>query len=104
MLVQPGRVASPRRVLRSRVPPGVSTLGKRDIRSERTSPAAGDRRVLAREWKREQESRNLFEQVGAALFGEEDPPVGPAADPVSIPIEQGAVGARRTPAPQPPPA
>ncbi|WP_146083245.1 DUF6531 domain-containing protein [Rathayibacter rathayi] len=86
-------------MLRSRVPPGVSTLGKRDIRSERTSPAAGDRRVLAREWKREQESRNLFEQVGAALFGEEDPPVGPAADPVSIPIEQGAVGARQTPAP-----
>ncbi|PPG65833.1 hypothetical protein, partial [Rathayibacter rathayi] len=55
--------------------------------------------MLAREWKREQESRNLFEQVGAALFGEEDPPVGPAADPVSIPIEQGAVGARQTPAP-----
>ncbi|PPF62151.1 type IV secretion protein Rhs [Rathayibacter tritici] len=57
------------------------------------------RRVLAREWKREQDSRNLFEQVGAALFGEEDPPVGPAAEQVSIPIEQGAVGARQTPAP-----
>ncbi|WP_153038791.1 DUF6531 domain-containing protein, partial [Rathayibacter tanaceti] len=57
------------------------------------------RRVLAREWKREQDSRNLVEQLGATLFGEEDPPVGPAAEQVSIPVEQGAVGARQTPAP-----
>ncbi|PPH56567.1 DUF6531 domain-containing protein, partial [Rathayibacter toxicus] len=40
------------------------------------------RRVVAREWKQQQEQRNWLEKGAEALFGTESPPVGPAANPV----------------------
>ncbi|PPI48668.1 type IV secretion protein Rhs [Rathayibacter toxicus] len=58
-----------------------------------------ERRRIAREWKHKHDNKNFFEKAGEALFGEEHPPVGPAAQPLSLPVEAGSTGSRETPAP-----
>lgn len=55
------------------------------------------RRETAREWKRQQEERNLLDQAHDFLFGEEQPPVGPPAEEVVIPPVQLTLGSRETP-------
>ena len=57
------------------------------------------RRQTARQWKKEQDDRNLLEKGWDSVFGEDSPPVGPAASPVSIPVPPPANTPRKTPAP-----
>ncbi|KZX20517.1 DUF6531 domain-containing protein [Rathayibacter tanaceti] len=71
--------------------------GARQLRRE--AHKEQKRRQIAREWQREQDARNLLERAGDALFGSEDPPVGPAAEQPRIPVEPASTGAREIPAP-----
>ncbi|PPF31162.1 DUF6531 domain-containing protein, partial [Rathayibacter tritici] len=70
--------------------------GARQLRRE--AHKEQKRRQIAREWQREQDARNLLERAGDALFGSDDPPVGPAADEPRIPVESASTGAREVPA------
>jgi RHS repeat-associated protein len=71
--------------------------GARRLREEARKEQ--QRREVARAWKREQEDRNLFEKGHDWLFGEESPPVGPAAEPVHVPVSAPHTGQRQTPSP-----
>lgn len=71
---------------------GARTL-KEEARKEQ------QRRKTARDWKQRQDDRNVFEEFGDWVGGGEDPPVGPAADPVSITASAAQNGTRQTPAP-----
>ncbi len=55
------------------------------------------RRQVAREWEREQEDRNILQEAWDDVFGSEPPPVGPAAEPPTIPGRPSAVGSARHP-------
>ncbi|KZX21404.1 DUF6531 domain-containing protein [Rathayibacter tanaceti] len=57
------------------------------------------RRLLAREWKREQDARNLLEHLHDGLFGGEDPPVGPPAQEPSVSVSPPPNISRQTPLP-----
>ena len=57
------------------------------------------RRQVAREWEREQEDRNILQEAWDDVFGSEPPPVGPAAEPPTIPVAPPRSGQRDTPAP-----
>ncbi len=57
------------------------------------------RRKTAREWKKEQDDRNVFEEFGDWLGGGEDPPVGPPAAEPTIPVSASKNGTRQTPPP-----
>ena len=57
------------------------------------------RRQVAREWEREQEDRNILQEAWDDVFGSEPPPVGPAAEPSTIPVAPPRSGQRDTPAP-----
>ena len=60
-----------------------------------------ERRRLAREWKKRKDERdsNLFHNAVDAIFGEEDPPVGPPSEPVSVQASAPATGVRQNPNP-----
>ncbi|PPF43455.1 hypothetical protein C5C08_14095 [Rathayibacter rathayi] len=72
------------------------SLGARQLRRE--AHKEQKRRQIAREWQREQDARDLLERAGDALFGSDDPPVGPAAGEPRIPVESASTGARDVPA------
>ena len=57
------------------------------------------RRQTAREWKREQDDRNMWDKGVDAVFGGDDPPVGPPAAEPTIPVSPAVNGTRETPAP-----
>lgn len=61
--------------------------------------AEQERRRVAREWKREQEDRNLLERGYHWLFGEDVPPVGPPDPPLSSAVPSPPVTPRDTPTP-----
>nr|WP_237399477.1 DUF6531 domain-containing protein [Rathayibacter iranicus] len=65
----------------------------------REALAEQKRRTVAREWKRKQDARNLLEHVHDGLFGEEEPPVGPPATPLSLTVEPSTAGTRQNPFP-----
>lgn len=65
----------------------------------REALAEQKRRLIAREWKRKQDARNVLEQMHDGLFGEEEPPVGPPATPLSLSVEPSTSGARQNPFP-----
>ena len=82
--------ASDARLLASRlreVATGVEQLA-REATSEQ------ERRQTAREWKQQQDNRNLLEQGWDWLTGSEDPPVGPPAEPISLTYAQAHTGTR----------
>nr|WP_254456358.1 DUF6531 domain-containing protein [Paeniglutamicibacter quisquiliarum] len=60
-----------------------------------------ERRRLAREWKQRKDERdaNIFLNAVDAVFGEEDPPVGPPSAPVSVQASEPRTGVRQTPNP-----
>ena len=60
-----------------------------------------ERRRLAREWKQRRDERqeNALLRGWDMVFGEEDPPVGPPAQEVSIQASAPVTGVRQTPAP-----
>ncbi|QBR92879.1 DUF6531 domain-containing protein [Nocardioides euryhalodurans] len=57
------------------------------------------RRETARQWKREQDDRNLWDKGVDAVFGGDDPPVGPPAAEPTIPVSAPVNGTRETPTP-----
>ena len=57
------------------------------------------RREVARQWKKEQEDRNLLERGHDWLFGDETPPFGPADAPIHLDAPAPPSGHRQTPAP-----
>lgn len=57
------------------------------------------RRDTARAWKRDQDQRNVFETLRDRITGGEQPPVGPAAEPITLPTQSFTPGRRETPAP-----
>ncbi|WP_161606232.1 DUF6531 domain-containing protein [Microlunatus speluncae] len=57
------------------------------------------RRQKARQWKKEQDDRNVFQEFGDWAFGGDDPPVGPPAEEPSIPVSAAQNGTRQTPPP-----
>lgn len=63
--------------------------------------AENERRRLAREWKQRKDERdaNVFLNAWDAVFGEEDPPVGPPSAPVSVQAAAPQTGVRQTPPP-----
>ena len=67
---------------------GVEQLA-REARSEQ------QRRQTAREWKQRQDNRNLWDKGVDAIFGGEDPPVGPVAQPVSLTFTSAQTGTRQ---------
>ncbi len=62
-----------------------------------------ERRERARAWKAEQDSRSglakLGDSVGDFFTGEDQPPVGPPAAPIDVPVAPARNAPRRTPAP-----
>lgn len=86
-----GRVqASDARLLVARlreVAEGADQLA-REARSEQ------DRRETARAWKQRQDERGFWDHVADWFTGGEDPPVGPAAQPVSLSFAQPEQGVR----------
>ena len=57
------------------------------------------RREVARRWKKEHDDRNMFEKGWDSVFGEDEPPVGPAAEPIHLSAPTPPSGHRQTPAP-----
>ncbi len=57
------------------------------------------RRETARQWKREQDDRNLWDKGVDAVFGGDDPPVGPPAAEPTFPVSASRNGTRETPSP-----
>ncbi len=57
------------------------------------------RRDTARQWKQEQDDRNLWDKGVDAVFGGDDPPVGPPAAEPTIPVSPPVNGTRETPSP-----
>ncbi len=57
------------------------------------------RREVARRWKQEHDDRNMLEKGWDSVFGEDGPPVGPAAEPVHLSAPTPPSGHRQTPAP-----
>ena len=57
------------------------------------------RREVARAWKKEHDDRNMLEKGWDSVFGEEEPPVGPAAEPIHLSAPTPPSGHRQTPAP-----
>ncbi|WP_432477897.1 DUF6531 domain-containing protein [Nocardioides sp. GXQ0305] len=58
-----------------------------------------ERRETARQWKQEQDDRNLWDKGVDAVFGGDDPPVGPPAAEPTFPVSASRNGTRETPAP-----
>ncbi|QWL31149.1 DUF6531 domain-containing protein [Rathayibacter toxicus] len=56
------------------------------------------RRVVAREWQRKKNERNVLELAHDTFFGEERPPVGPALEPSKLTVSDPVSGVRQTPA------
>ncbi|HEY9290710.1 MAG TPA: DUF6531 domain-containing protein, partial [Microlunatus sp.] len=71
--------------------------GARRLKSEAAKEQ--QRRQTARDWKREQDNRNIFEKGVDWAFGEDDPPVGPPAAEPTIPVSAAPTGHRETPSP-----
>lgn len=61
----------------------------REARSEQ------QRRQTAREWKQRQDDRNRLEQGRDLIFGGEDPPVGPPAQPITLTYAQASTTPRQ---------
>lgn len=61
----------------------------------REATSEQQRRVTAREWKKRQDDRNLLQQGVDLIFGGEDPPVGPPAQPVTLTFAQAQTGTRQ---------
>lgn len=57
------------------------------------------RRETARAWKKEQDDRSLWDRGVDAVFGGDDPPVRPPAEPISVAVSPPVNRARQTPAP-----
>ncbi len=71
---------------------GARTL-KEEARKEQ------QRRETARQWKAEQDDRNLWDKGVDSVFGGDAPPVGPPAGQVSLPVSPPRNAPRQTPAP-----
>ncbi|MFL4474281.1 DUF6531 domain-containing protein, partial [Paeniglutamicibacter sp. MACA_103] len=73
--------------------------GARSLKEE--ARQENERRRLAREWKQRRDERqeNALLRGWDMVFGEEDPPVGPPAQEVSIQASAPVTGVRQTPAP-----
>ncbi|WP_181134379.1 DUF6531 domain-containing protein [Rathayibacter tritici] len=65
----------------------------------REALAEQKRRLVAREWKRQQDARNLLEHLHDGLFGEEEPPVGPPATPLCVSVDPSPIKSRQNPLP-----
>ncbi len=61
----------------------------------REATSEQERRQTAREWKQRQDDRNLLERGVDWVFGSEDPPVGPPAEPITLNYAQAQTTPRQ---------